>query len=42
MPSLSFDIPLGFDRDNFQCMTFNVPRRLIDTPLPNKDFGLLI
>lgn len=42
LPSLSFDIPAGIDRDNYQCLTFTVPRRLIDFPTPNKDFGLLI
>ena len=42
LDSLSFDIPAGMDRDNYQCLTFTVPGRLIDSPTPNKDFGLLI
>lgn len=42
LPSLSFEIPPVFNLDNFQCMSFTVPKRLIQTPTPNKDFGLLI
>lgn len=42
LPGLSFEIPPTFDPNKFTCMTFLVPRSLIDTPTPNKDFGLLI
>jgi hypothetical protein len=42
LSALSFQVPPGMDSNNFQCMTFTVPKSLIDTPTPNKDFGLLI
>ena len=42
LPALSFEIPPVFNANNFQCMSFTVPQRLITTPMPNKDFGLLI
>ena len=42
MPSLSFNVDPSQDRDNFACLTFRVPRNIIDNPIPNKDFGILV
>ena len=42
LPSLSFNVDPSQDRDNFACLTFQVPRSLLDTPTPNKDFGVLV
>ena len=39
---LIFNVPSNFDRNNIKCLSFSVPRRLIDNPTPNKDFGFLI
>ena len=42
LPHLTFNVPSNFDRDNIKCLDFHVPRRLIDNPTPDKDFGFFI
>lgn len=42
LPYLTFNVPSNFDRNNIKCLDFHVPRRLIDNPTPEKDFGFFI
>jgi hypothetical protein len=42
IPALSFNVDASQDRDTFACLTFQVPRSLLDNPVPNKDFGILV
>lgn len=39
---LSFNVDSNQDRDNFACLTFRVTRDILDNPIPNKDFGILV
>jgi hypothetical protein len=42
MPSLSFNVDPAQDRNNFACLSFRVDRSILDNPVPNKDFGILV
>ena len=40
--SLSFNVASGIDPTFVQCLTFTVPQSVIQNPIPNKDFGILV
>lgn len=42
MPSLSFNIDSSVDKNNYQCLSFTVPPAIIDNPILNKDYGVLV
>ena len=42
MPSLSFNVDPAQDRNSFACLEFKVSRDILDNPVPNKDFGVLV
>ena len=41
-PSLSYNLNSSQNRDDYACGTFQVSRTILDNPIPNKDFGVLI
>jgi hypothetical protein len=41
-PSLSFNVAASQDRNNFACLDFQVSAYILNTPIPNKDFGILV
>jgi len=42
LSSLSFNVDAAQDRDNFACLEFRVSRSILDNPIANKDFGILV
>lgn len=42
LASLSFNVAANQDRTNFACMNFRVNQSILDNPIPNKDYGVLI
>ena len=41
-PSLSFNLNSNQAKDNYACGSFQVSKTILDNPIPNKDFGVLI
>jgi hypothetical protein len=42
LPVLSFNVDSSQNRDNYACLNFQVSRTVLDNPIPNRDFGVLI
>jgi hypothetical protein len=41
-PTLSFNVASGIDRSFVQCLTYVVPPEIINTPVPNADYGIFL
>ena len=41
-PSLSFNVATGIDRSYVQCLNFIVPQSVINNPVENADYGILV